>query len=67
MRIEHHPSPERGVQQLMYVGADGLPDENAAGVLAMMFAAGYGAAKTRGILRVGLFGLAILTAMRVGR
>lgn len=64
MKIEHQRATERGVSQLMYVGDDGLPVDDKITLHALLFAAGYGVAKTRGVLRLGLLGLVAYTIYR---
>ena len=62
MKVSYHPSSERGVSQLMYVGDDGLPadaERERAQMIGLGLAAGYGIAKTRGIVRLGILGVAL--------
>lgn len=65
MKVAHHPAADRGVSSLMYVGDDGLPSDTAIAtrtrvqMVGLGVGLGYGIARTRGVLRLGLVGVAL--------
>jgi hypothetical protein len=62
MKVTIHPAADRGVSQLMVVGdvpATAMDELGPAKALGILFALGFAAAKTRGVVRLATIAAAV--------